>query len=163
MTYVEEERVLLSSDAFGQHVASSERFDRDASFDPVEDAKIYYANILMPFSPLVQGLLKKVPELNLKPEVIAPDHGIIWTDPGKIIEAYDRWSRFEAKPKVVIAYDTMWGSTEKMAHILADGLADDHGFTICQGDHLGRVRRHRQLRWPQYHFEFHIHCHSIFS
>lgn len=130
MTYVEEEKVLLSSDAFGQHVASSERFDRDAGFDPVEDAKIYYANILMPFSPLIQGLLKKVPELNLKPEVIAPDHGIIWTDPGKIIGAYDRWSRFEARPKVVIAYDTMWGSTEKMAHILADGVMDEGGVEV---------------------------------
>ena len=44
-------------------------------------------------------------------------------------------------------------------HILADGLADDHDFAVRQGDHLGRVRRHRKLRWPQYHFEFHIHWH----
>ncbi|WP_424358244.1 FprA family A-type flavoprotein [Methanocella sp. MCL-LM] len=130
MTYLEEDKVLLSSDAFGQHVASSERFDRDASFDPLDDAKIYYANILMPFSMLIQGLLGKLPGLNLNPEVIAPDHGIIWTDPGKIIEAYGRWSKFEARPKVVIAYDTMWGSTEKMAHLLAEGVMDEGGVEV---------------------------------
>ena len=130
MTYVEEDKVLLSSDAFGQHVASSERFDRDASFDPVAEAKTYYANILMPFSHLIQSLLSKVPELNLQPEIIAPDHGIIWTDPGKIIEAYGRWSKFEARLKVVIAYDTMWGSTEKMARLLAEGVMDEGGVEV---------------------------------
>ncbi len=130
MTYVEEDKVLFSSDAFGQHVASSERFDRDLSYDVLNDAKTYYANILMPFGTLVQSLLAKVPELKLSPEIIAPDHGVAWTDPGKIISAYGRWSGFEAKPKVVIAYDTMWGSTEKMAHILADGVMDEGGVEV---------------------------------
>ena len=59
MTYVEEDQVLFSSDAFGQHVATSERFDKDLSFDVLNDAKTYYANILMPFGTLIQGLLNK--------------------------------------------------------------------------------------------------------
>ncbi|HMK48208.1 MAG TPA: FprA family A-type flavoprotein [Methanocella sp.] len=130
MTYVEEDKVLISSDAFGQHVASSERFDHEAGWDLLDDAKTYYANILMPFGNLIQGLLAKVPELKLAPEVIAPDHGLIWTNPGIIIDAYNRWSRLETKPKVVIAYDTMWGSTEKMAHILAAGLIDEGGVEV---------------------------------
>ncbi|OPY30378.1 MAG: Type A flavoprotein FprA [Methanocella sp. PtaU1.Bin125] len=124
-TYVEPDRVLISSDAFGQHVAGSQRFDREA--DPhalMEDAKTYYANILMPFGTLIQGLLAKVPSLNLAPEIIAPDHGLIWTKPGTIIDAYGRWSKFEARDKVVIAYDTMWESTGKMAHLIARGAID---------------------------------------
>lgn len=130
MTYLEEDRVLISSDAFGQHVASSERLDREVAFNVLEDARTYYANILMPYSALVQSLLKNVPELKLSPEIIAPDHGLIWTDPGKILEAYGRWSRYETKPRIVIAYDTMWGSTEKMAHLIAYGAIDEGGVDV---------------------------------
>jgi flavorubredoxin len=125
-TFVEPDRVLFSSDAFGQHVASSERFD--VGIDPVilyGDAKTYYANILMPFGSLVQNLLAKVPSLNLAPEIIAPDHGLIWTKPATIVDAYSRWSRFEARNKVVIVYDTMWESTEKMAHLIARGAIEE--------------------------------------
>ena len=120
VTYVEPDNVLLSSDAFGQHVASSQRFDREVDRHALlDDAKTYYANILMPFSSLVQNLLAKVPSLNLAPKIIAPDHGLIWTDPATIVDAYGRWSKFEAKDKIVIVYDTMWESTEKMAHLIA--------------------------------------------
>jgi len=126
VTYVEPDNVLLSSDAFGQHVACSQRFDREVDRHALlEDAKTYYANILMPFSPLVQGLLAKLPSLNLAPKIIAPDHGLIWTDPGTIVDAYGRWSKFEAKDKIVIVYDTMWESTEKMAHLIAHGAMDE--------------------------------------
>jgi flavorubredoxin len=55
--------------------------------------------------------------------MIAPDHGPIWrSHPGKIIEAYDTWSRQKATNKALIIYDTMWQSTEKMAYAIADGL-----------------------------------------
>jgi flavorubredoxin len=130
-TYVEPDRVLISSDAFGQHVAGSQRFDREVDGNILlEDAKTYYANILMPFGTLIQSLLAKVPSLNLAPEVIAPDHGLIWTRPGTIIDAYDRWSKFEAKDKILIAYDTMWESTEKMAHLIARGAIDEGGVEV---------------------------------
>ncbi len=130
-TYVEENKVLLSSDAFGQHIACSQRFDREADQHVLlEDAKTYYANILMPFGTLIQSLLAKVPSLNLAPEIIAPDHGLIWTKPGTIIDAYSRWSKFEAKDKIVIAYDTMWESTEKMAHLIARGAIDEGGVEV---------------------------------
>ncbi len=125
-TYVEPDRVLISSDAFGQHVACSQRFDREVDQHVLlEDAKTYYANILMPFGTLIQSLLAKVPSLNLAPMIIAPDHGLIWTQPWTITDAYDRWSKFEARDKIVIAYDTMWESTEKMAHLIAKGAMDE--------------------------------------
>jgi anaerobic nitric oxide reductase flavorubredoxin len=130
-TYVEPDNVLLSSDAFGQHVASSQRFDREVDrHELLDDAKTYYANILMPFGQLVQSLLAKVPSLNLAPKAIAPDHGLIWTEPGTIVDAYGRWSKFESKDKVVIVYDTMWESTEKMAHLIARGIMDEGGVVV---------------------------------
>lgn len=121
-TYVPEEKLLLSNDAFGQHLATSKRFDDEVD-DAVlmQEAKTYYANIVMHlWRPIGKALeaLKGV-----KIDMIAPSHGIIWrTHPGKIIDTYRKWVDGVSEPKVVIVYDTMWGSTEKIANSLLDGI-----------------------------------------
>ncbi len=124
-SYLKEDRLLISSDAFGQHLATSERFDDQLALDELMGhAAKYYANILLVFSPLVQKLLAEVTAMGLDLEMIAPDHGPIWrTHPDRIIAAYDRWSRQEARAKAVVVYDTMWHSTEKMANAVSTGLA----------------------------------------
>lgn len=120
-TYVKEDKILLSNDAFGQHVATSKRFDDEVD-DVMDDAEIYYANILLPFSSQVLKYIEKLKELNVEPEMIAPGHGIIWRkDVARVIEEYGRWARGEATPKVIVIYDTMWGSTEKMAMEIIEG------------------------------------------
>ncbi|MBW2059636.1 MAG: flavodoxin domain-containing protein [Deltaproteobacteria bacterium] len=126
-SYLKEERLLISSDAFGEHWATSERFD-----DQVDQGELfrhaakYYANILLPYSPLVGKLLSKVQEMGLAIDMIAPDHGVIWrSNPLKIVEAYDRWSSHKAEQKAVIIYDTMWKSTEAMAFAVAAGLVEE--------------------------------------
>jgi len=123
-SYLVEDKLLFSSDAFGQHLASSQRFDDQLPMDElITHAAKYYANILLVFSPLVQKLLAQVGEMGLAIEMIAPDHGPIWrTAPGKIIEAYGRWSRQETAKKALVVYDTMWKSTEKMAKSICTGL-----------------------------------------
>jgi flavorubredoxin len=123
-SYLPEDKLLISSDAFGHHWATSERFDDEVdSHELMVHAAKYYANILMIFSPIVQKLLAQVKELGLEIEMIAPDHGVIWrTSPQAILEAYDRWSRGETKNKAVIIYDTMWHSTEKMAKAVMNSL-----------------------------------------
>ncbi|MFP5214133.1 MAG: FprA family A-type flavoprotein [Acidobacteriota bacterium] len=124
LSYLPEDKLLISSDAFGQHWATSERFDDEVNLDELfaHSAK-YYANILMLFSPLVQKLLASVQKMGLDIDMIAPDHGLIWrTNPGRIIEAYNDWSRQKAANKALIIYDTMWSTTEKMAQAIADGL-----------------------------------------
>lgn len=123
-SYLEEDRILLSQDAFGQHWATSQRFDDEVPEDELMyEAAKYYANILLPYSNLVQKLLG---EMDLEPEIIAPDHGLIWRkSPGKILEAYGRWSQQWAKPKAVVVYDSMWHSTERMAKAIAEGLAEE--------------------------------------
>ncbi len=123
-SYLQEDRLLISSDGFGQHWATSERFDDEVNLDLLmHHAGKYYANILLLFSPLVQKLLSTVKEAGLQIDMIAPDHGLIWrSNPGKILEAYDAWSRQSSSSKAVIFYDTMWHSTEKMAEAVAGGL-----------------------------------------
>jgi flavorubredoxin len=78
-SYIQEERILLSSDAFGQHYATSERFDDEVEYGELmlQTAK-YYANILLPYSHLVGKLVEKLNNLNLDIEMIAPDHGLMW-------------------------------------------------------------------------------------
>ena len=126
-SYLKEDRLLISSDAFGQHWATSQRFDDEVDMEELlYHAAKYYANILLLYSPLVQKLLANVQKMGLEIDMIAPDHGLIWrSHPGKIIEAYDTWSRQQAKDKAVIVYDTMWHATEQMANAIADGLAQE--------------------------------------
>jgi flavorubredoxin len=124
-SYLADEGVLFSQDGFGMHLASSERFADEIDKDVLEfEAAKYYANILMPFSPLIQKLLKKVAGLGISVKVLAPDHGPIWReDTGRMLETYGRWAEQKPTKKAVVVYATMWQSTALMARTIADGLA----------------------------------------
>ena len=126
-SYLKEEGILFSSDAFGQHIASDAVYDDEIGDEVMSHAKKYYANILLAYSGRVQKLLGTVTEAGLKFNMICPDHGIIWRDdPSAIISAYDKWSRQEPSKKVVIIFDTMWKSTAKMAKAIARGVEDEN-------------------------------------
>ncbi|MFC1620822.1 FprA family A-type flavoprotein [Candidatus Omnitrophota bacterium] len=118
VTYVPEEKLLLSNDAFGQHIASDERFVDELEWDVIkEEATKYYANIVLPYGLQVQKALEAVSSLDI--DVIAPSHGLIWRKRLKdIIDLYKKWSTNTCDKKAVIVYDTMWHSTEKMAHVI---------------------------------------------
>ena len=126
-SYIPEDRLLISSDAFGQHWATTERFDDELDLSILlSHAAKYYANILLPYSNLVQKLLSNAKDMDLKIDMIAPDHGIIWRrNPGKILECYDEWSQQRSRVKALVIYDTMWHSTERMAKAIVDGLVQE--------------------------------------
>lgn len=144
-SYIPEDKLLISSDAFGQHWSTSERFDDQVSNgELMAHAAKYYANILLLFSPLVQKLLATIKEMDLDIDMIAPDHGLIWwQSPQQILEAYDRWSRQETKEKAVIIYDTMWESTKTMAKAIYSGLLEAGITNIkimhCRLDHRSDI------------------------
>lgn len=125
-SYVIEDQLLLPNDGFGQHYATTERFDDEVDeYVLMDEAAKYYGNILWPLSNLILKKLQEVQNLNIPIKMIAPSHGIIWRkDPMKIINAYLSWAKNETKPKVVVVYETMWGSTEKMARKIIEGLND---------------------------------------
>ncbi|MBU1276757.1 MAG: flavodoxin domain-containing protein [Proteobacteria bacterium] len=125
-SYIPEEKLLISSDGFGQHWATSERFDDEVdNGELMRQAAKYYANILLLFSPMIQKLLEKVGEMGLEIDMIAPDHGLIWRkNPGQIIQAYQTWSQQKTTAKALVIYDTMWHSTETMAKAIYDGISD---------------------------------------
>lgn len=122
VTYCPEEKILFSNDAFGQHLASSERFDDQIDLSVVmEESAKYYANIIMCFGMQVQKAWNVIKDLDI--EMIAPSHGVIWRSHVKeIIDAYVKWSSNTPENSAVIVYDSMWHSTEKMATAIAEGF-----------------------------------------
>jgi flavorubredoxin len=124
-TYLVEDKILFSMDGFGQHLASSKRFDDEVDRDVLMyEAAKYYANILMPFGGQVLKTFEKVKDVEIK--MLATSHGVIWRkDLNGIINAYLSWAKGETREKAVVVYDTMWGSTQKMAEAIADGIASE--------------------------------------
>jgi len=124
-TYITGEGILMPNDAFGQHLATSERFDDEVEESVLmEEAAKYYANILMPLAPLIIRKIQELSSMGIPIRLIAPSHGIIWrSNPMKIIKAYKDWSEGLSKNKIVIVYDSMWGSTTAMARAIAEGIA----------------------------------------
>jgi anaerobic nitric oxide reductase flavorubredoxin len=126
-TYIEKDALLLSNDGFGQHLASSKRFDDEVDQNVLMwEAAKYYANILWLYSSVVIRKIEEVQKLGLKIDMIAPSHGMIWRkNPMKIVSAYLKWAKGEADKKVIIVYDTMWESTEKMAKAMLEGISSE--------------------------------------
>ena len=121
VTYLPEEELLFSMDIFGQHYATSRRFDDEADLAEVmQEAKTYYANIVLPYAAPVAAAAKKL--LGLRLRMVAPSHGVIWRSHfDKILAAYLDWRASKPTRKVVIFYATMWQSTRLMAEAMAEG------------------------------------------
>ncbi len=121
VTYVPEEELLFSMDIFGQHYATYCRFDDEADLNEVmQEAKTYYANIVLLYAKPVAAAAKKL--LGLKLKMVAPSHGVIWRSHfDKILNAYLDWHVSKPTRKVIIFYSTMWQSTRIMAEAVAQG------------------------------------------
>jgi flavorubredoxin len=125
-TYIKEDQLLLPNDAFGQHFASSQRFEDEVEDGVMKHAAKYYANILWPLAPLILRKVDEVVKMGIPIDMIAPSHGLIWRkDPGRIIQAYVDWSQGKTGRKILIIYDTMWGSTESIAKAILKGLIEE--------------------------------------
>ena len=125
VTYIPKEKILLSNDAFGQHIANAKRFDDEIGWDILyEESAKYYANIVFPYGEQVKKALDALSRLNI--EMIAPGHGTIWrTYLPKILECYQKWANNETEKRALIVYDTMWNSTRKIAYSLQEGLESE--------------------------------------
>ncbi len=125
VTYVAEDKVLLPNDAFGQHIATPERFDDELGWEVIlPEAMKYYANIVMPYGPQVLKTLETLKGIEI--EVIGPSHGVIWRKHiPEIVATYEKWAKGETEQRALIVYDTMWGSTEKMAMAIYRGFVQE--------------------------------------
>jgi anaerobic nitric oxide reductase flavorubredoxin len=128
MTYIREDRILISQDGFGQHLASTQRFDDEfiecSSSAELEDSVWdYYANILMPFGTIIKRKIEEILGMGLQIDMIAPDHGVVWRQgPKRVLDAYLDMATGKCDERVVIIYDTMWHNTEKLTLPLMEGV-----------------------------------------
>lgn len=124
MTYLTGDNILFSNDAFGQHYASELHFnDKVDQGELFAEALKYYANILTPFSHLVEKKIKEFLALKLPLDVIATSHGVIWRkNPAQIVEKYLEWAAQKPGNQITLIYDTMWNGTRKMAEAIAHGI-----------------------------------------
>ncbi len=129
VTYLEEDKILFSNDAFGQHIASTERFDDELPLGVIlEEARKYYANIVLPYGGQVQKALGTLGGLDV--EVIATSHGLIWrSNIPAILNEYQKWSTNATEKKAVIVYDTMWNATEIIAESISD-VFEKKGYNV---------------------------------
>ncbi|MDD4334682.1 MAG: anaerobic nitric oxide reductase flavorubredoxin [Desulfotomaculaceae bacterium] len=124
-TYLTQDNILFSNDAFGQHLATEKLFnDQVDQCELYEESIKYFANILTPFNPMLRRKLDEVAALNLSIDMIATSHGVIWRDnPGQIIEKYVQWANDYQENQITIIYDTMWNGTKTLAEKIAEGIA----------------------------------------
>ncbi len=132
-TYMTEDNILFSNDAFGQHFATESLYNDavDAS-ELYNEAIKYYANILTPFSPLVTKKINEVLGFGLPVSMICPSHGVIWKDdPTQIVHQYLSWADAYQENQITIVYDSMWGATRLMAEAIASGINEqDRSVTV---------------------------------
>ncbi len=122
VTWCPEDGILFSNDAFGQHFATTKRFDDDNDLcEVMKQAKKYYANIVWPYGAQVQKAMAALGGLDIK--LIVPSHGVIWRSHiPEILEKYQAWSTYQTEEKAVVVYDSMWHSTELMAREITDAF-----------------------------------------
>lgn len=122
VTYSDVDKILFSNDAFGQHFATTKRFDDENDMcEVMKQAKKYYANIVWPYGMQAGRALAAVKGLELK--MIAPSHGCIWRSHiDEIIAKYEEWTTYQTQEKAVVVFDSMWHSTESMAREICDAF-----------------------------------------
>jgi flavorubredoxin len=123
-TYMTEDNILFSNDAFGQHLATERLYnDLVDQCTLFEEAIKYYANILTPFNVFLKKKLDEIISMNLSIDIIATSHGVIWReDPMQIVEKYAAWCDDYQEDQVTVAYDTMWNGTKLLAEHISAGI-----------------------------------------
>jgi flavorubredoxin len=117
-TYLIENKVLFPCDFLGFHTAYGFYDDEVNEFVPF--AQRYFGEIMMPFRKMGQQALEKISKLDIK--LIAPSHGPMHRNPGRILDLYRLWTAGETREKVIVVYVTMWKSTEAMVKAMVESL-----------------------------------------
>ena len=142
VTYCPEEKILFSNDAFGQHLAANQRFDDENDLALLmQEAKKYYANILMLYGKQAQTALKALAALPI--DIIAVGHGVLWRSHiPEILAAYQQWSTDTLEDRAVVVFDSMWHSTESMALTIADAFSEKGlpvGYYDLRANHISDI------------------------
>ena len=116
MTYMEQDGVLFSGDAFGCFGALNGGVV-DSQMDTTlyyPEMYRYYSNIVAKYGQFVQKAIAKFDGVSIR--YVCSTHGPVWHDEiARVVDTYSRMARFEGEPGVVVAYASMYGNTEELA------------------------------------------------
>lgn len=124
MTYIEEDGVLFSGDAFGTFGAlNGGVVDQEMETGWYKDEMYrYYSNIVGKYGRFVQKALDKASGIDIK--YICSTHGPVWHEKiSEVVNIYDRLSKYESEPGVTIIYGSMYGNTAEVAEEIGRQLA----------------------------------------
>ena len=116
---------LFSGDAFGCFGAlNGGVIDAQINCDSFWlEMERYYSNIVGKYGTPVQNALRKLADVKL--DYICSTHGPVWHEHiNKVIAIYDRLSKYETEPGLVICYGTMYGNTERAAEVIARAASE---------------------------------------
>ncbi|MBU1692600.1 MAG: FprA family A-type flavoprotein [Verrucomicrobia bacterium] len=129
-TFLEEDGILFSCDFFGSHLATSELYAKEGA-RVYRAAKLYYAQIMLPYAKQVAKNIEKVAALDIR--CIAPSHGPLYDKPSIVMDAWREWTSAPPQNLAVVAYVSMHGSTRRMAEHLVNALIA-RGVSVRQFD-----------------------------
>jgi NADH oxidase (H2O-forming) len=122
-TYLPEEELLFSCDAFGAHFCGDGLFD-DQTADFSEEFAFYFDTIMRPFKEHIRSAVRKVEDLPLR--MICPSHGpLLRRQPRQAIARYGEWAAAPPETggrKVLLVTLSPHGSTREMAREVRQGL-----------------------------------------
>lgn len=136
VSFEEETGTLFSQDIFGAFgTLDGAIFDDEVEFDRyyLEEMNRYFINIVGKYSGQAQKALKKLEGLDIK--MICPDHGPIWrTNTKKVFEIYEDLASQKTEEGVAIIFGTIYGNTERLAQLVAKGVAEGGVTNIRMSD-----------------------------
>lgn len=125
MTYVEEDKVLFSGDAFGCFGAlNGGVVDTEMETGWYRDEMYrYYSNIVGKYGKFVARAFDKLRGLEI--DYICSTHGPVWHEKiGEVTRLYYDLSQYKSEPGVTIIYGTMYGNTAEVAEEIARKLCE---------------------------------------
>ena len=129
VTYLNEDKILFTADAFGTFGALSGNLFFDQIDDKnalISEYRRYYINIVGKHGANVQNLFKKIADLPVN--MICALHGPIFREAKDIefiMDKYQKWSTYTPEEKgVVIVFASMYGNTELAMDIIASKLSE---------------------------------------
>ncbi len=125
-TYLEDEKLLSTCDAFGFHFSAPNIFDdlTPLTEEMQESQKLYFDCIVSPFKSYVLDGIKKVVDLGIEFTMILPSHGpVLRTGAMEAVTRYANWSTLPNNnpKKIYIAYVSCYGYTKELTEQVYNG------------------------------------------
>lgn len=128
MTYLKEEKILFSCDAFGSFGVFDKTFHDELNKEELElylsETERYYVNIISTFSKFVLKAIASLGSLDIK--MICPSHGVVYRKNCEIaVNHYKKLAQYSengGEKEVTFLYSSMYGNTEALVKVVEEEL-----------------------------------------